>query len=108
MGNSELDFNTVSLRTAGTGLSGVSDQLGQQWKALLANVKGMGELFGDDMVGSLIGMSYQIAQEMADESFSSAIEELGFYGEGLHVMADSYEYTERGIGDNMDSISKEL
>jgi hypothetical protein len=107
MGN-ELDFNTESLRTSGTGLSDAADQLGQQWQALLANVKGMGELFGDDMVGSLIGISYQTAQEMADESFSSAIDELGFYGEGLHIMADNYEITEQGIGDDMDSISKEL
>jgi hypothetical protein len=104
----EVDFDTQSLRSAGGGLTDVSTQLGQQWQALLANVKGMGELFGDDMVGSLIGMSYQIAEQMADESFSSAIEELQFFGEGLGVMADMYDMTEQGIGDNMDQISKEL
>jgi uncharacterized phage infection (PIP) family protein YhgE len=104
----ELDFDPPSLRGAGGELANAADQLNQQWQALLANVKGMGEIFGDDMVGSLIGISYQTAQQMADESFSSAIEELGYYGEGLNVMADNYEQTEQGIGSGMDSIRGEL
>lgn len=108
MGNNELDFNSESLRASGTGLSDTADQLGQRWQQHDADVKGMGEMFGDDMVGSLIGMSYQTAHEMAGESFTSAIDELGFHGEGLQVMADNYDYTEQGISADMDSISKEL
>jgi hypothetical protein len=107
-GSNELEFDTTSLRGAGTGLTGAAERLQQQWEALKSTVEGMGELFGDDMVGSLIGMTYGIAQEMADESFTSAIGELQFYGEGLGIMAEAYEQTDQGIGTGMDQIRKEL
>jgi hypothetical protein len=104
----ELQFDTTSLRGSGTGLSDAAERIKTQWETLKSTVEGMGELFGDDMVGSLIGMSYGMAQQMADESFTSAIGELQFFGEGLGVMADAYDANEEGIGTGMDQIRKEL
>lgn len=104
----EFQVETTSLRGAGTGLTSAAERIQQQWEGLKSTVEGMGELFGDDMVGSLIGMSYGIAQQMADESFTSAIGELQFFGEGLGIMADAYEQTDQGVGTGMDQIRKEL
>jgi hypothetical protein len=100
----EVQFHPPSLRGAGQELAAAAGRLQQEWQALLGAVRGMGEMFGDDMVSSLIGTSYQIAQEMAEESYTSAIQELRGIGDGLVVMAEVYDRTEQGITTGIDRL----
>lgn len=104
----QLDFHTPSLRSSGQGLTDAAGRLQRGWQSMLSAVQGMGELFGDDLVSSLIGTSYQIAQQMAEESYGSAIAELQFFGEGLVVMADTYDGTEQGIKAGIDQIGRAM
>ena len=104
----EVDFHTPSLRSAGQGLTDAAGRVQREWQSLVSTVKGMGDMFGDDMVGSLIGMSYQAAHEMADESYTSAAEQLQYLGEGLNVMAEMYDRTEEANTTSMDQFGRAM
>jgi hypothetical protein len=90
-----------SLRTAGRDLTGVADQIDEIWQQFVAQVQGMGDIFGDDMVGGLIGTSHEAAMEVADDCMNSVIDGFADFGDGLLDMADSYEQTESGATDLM-------
>jgi hypothetical protein len=91
----DLDVHPPALRQGGTHLTTVAEQLASQWEALRAQTAGMGDIFGDDDVGSLIGMSYQAAEQIAAECLGSVIEGLAGFGDGLGLMADQYDLVEQ-------------
>jgi hypothetical protein len=91
----EFRVSPSGLREAGQELLDSADQVGTAWQQLTAAVAGMGELFGDDMVSSLIAMTYGAAQEMAAESYGSAADSLAYFGQGLGLMADVYTEAEQ-------------
>jgi hypothetical protein len=85
-----------SFRQAGQTLQDVADRLQQAWAAFSAQVQGMGDIFGDDMVGSLIGMSYGAAHGIADGAYTDVVEGLSGFAGGLTFMADSFDDIEQG------------
>jgi uncharacterized protein YukE len=91
-----------SLHTAGHGVANAADQLSQQWQSLTSTAQGMQDIFGDDMVGGLIGASYGAAQQIAGDSFSSALDGFAQIADGLHAMADLYDTTEQANADGFD------
>jgi hypothetical protein len=92
----QFSVDPDSLRQAGQALRDVGERLGQAWSEFSAQVQGMGDIFGDDDVGSLIGMSYQAAHEIADGAYTDVAEGLADFGEGLTTMADSFDDIEQG------------
>jgi hypothetical protein len=84
-----------SLRTASQGVTAAARQLAQQWQSLQSTAQGMGDIFGDDMVGGLVGASYGAAEEIANDSFSSALDGFAQIADGLSAMADLYDSTEQ-------------
>ena len=96
----ELEVGPASLRGAGRELQQIAQRLQSEWQAMTSTVQGMGDIFGDDMVSSLIATSYQAAHEIANDSYTSAAEGLQDFGGGLQTMADTYESAEeRTAGD---------
>lgn len=106
MSGDSVEFHSASLRQGGHGLQDAASRLHAEWQALVATVQGMGQVFGDDMVSSLIGTSYQAAHQMADESYTSAAQGLHDFGEGLVVMADVYDRTEQATTDAATSVGR--
>jgi hypothetical protein len=104
----EMRANSPSLRQSGQGLSEAADRLLTEWQRLVADVQGMGDPFGDDMVGGLIGASYSAAQEAADETYQSAAGHLQDFGAGLGVMADAYDATEQANTAGFDDIGRAI
>jgi hypothetical protein len=100
----ELRFHPPSLRDGGQSLSDVSERLESAWRALEATAQGMGDIFGDDDVGSLIGMTYQVAQQIAAESYQSAAQGFGNFGGGLRQMADDFERSEQETGEAVSDV----
>jgi uncharacterized protein YukE len=98
-----FDVSPQSLRTASQGVASAAEQLQQQWQSLMSTSQGMGDIFGDDMVGGLIGASYGAAQEIASDSFTSAMDGFSQIAEDLNAMADLYDDTEQVNADNIDS-----
>lgn len=89
------EVHPPSLRRAGSDLESVAQHLSAQWEALRTRSAAMGDIFGDDDVGGLIGMSYQVAEEIAAECLRSVIEGLRGFGAGLDVMAERYDLAEQ-------------
>lgn len=102
MTGSGFQVDPASLRTASQGVASAAQQLGQQWQALQSTAQGMGDIFGDDMVGGLIGASYGAAVEIATDSFDSALDGFAEISDGLSAMADQYDTTEQ---DNVETVS---
>jgi hypothetical protein len=91
----ELEVRPESVRGAGRNLQQVAQRLQTEWQAMTATVQGMGDLFGDDMVSSLIAASYQAAHEIANDSYTSAAEGFQDFGGGLQAMAATYDEAEQ-------------
>ena len=91
----DVTFHPPTLRRSGQGLADVADRLLREWQGLLNDVRGMGDVFGDDMIGGLIGASYAAVQDAAEESYDSAVEHLHGMGSRLAEMAEVYEVTEQ-------------
>jgi hypothetical protein len=94
-----LSVDLDSLQRGGTALARVAGTLAERWSQFSSQVEAMGDIFGDDDVGSLIGVSYQAAHQVADESFRSVIDSLGWFGGGLAFMGRRYAETEQQIAD---------
>ena len=92
---SGFDIDPGVLRAAGKGVADAAQSLSDKWQALMASSDGMGDIFGDDMVGGLIGASYMAATDIADDSFSSTVDGYWQVVDGLDAMAEMYDDTEQ-------------
>ncbi|GAB2843450.1 WXG100 family type VII secretion target [Lentzea nigeriaca] len=94
----EVGGAAKSLQGAGQSLAGAVAQFQSQVAAL-------GDAFGDDDLGSVLGMIYQVASEAAFESFQDNADGLQEIGHTLQEMADHYAETESA---SMDSFRQML
>jgi hypothetical protein len=99
-----MDVYPPSLREGGTNLGDHANRLRDEWDRFSAGVQGRGDIFGDDPIGGLIGASYQAAQQIAHDSYTSVADNLSGFGDGLHAMADDYENTDQGSSDDIGSV----
>jgi hypothetical protein len=94
-----------SLRQAASALDAAGERLTSEWNGLVGTVEGMGEPWGGGDIGTLIGISYQAVQSVADESFTSAAEDLSGFADKLTAVADNHERNERETTADISSIS---
>jgi hypothetical protein len=78
-----VEVDLEALRRAGEQLIRAAERLEGEWAAFSSQVQSMGDIFGDDAVGGLIGASYQAAHQIADECFVSVAESFDDFGTGL-------------------------
>lgn len=90
----QLAVSMPDLRRSAIRLREVADQFRSAWTAFSARVDGYGDIFGKDDVGNLIGMSYQAAHAIADDTFVSAANALIDFSNGLTGMVRTYQTTE--------------
>jgi len=89
-----LDVDAEQLRLAADGVQRAGERLEQQWQRLRATADGMGDIFGGDDVGGLIGASYQAAQQIAEQSITSVVAAFAGFGDGLAKMGTAYDEVE--------------
>src|SRR5512139_2826207 len=94
-----------TLRKAASELQAAGDELSSLWDNLVALVQGMGEPWGGDDIGMLIGTSYMSVQEAADDSYGGAAEDMAAMAESLTAMADNHEAAEQEMAADVSSIS---
>lgn len=102
----ELEFDLPSLQEASRSLGEVGRQLGAEWQALVSTAEGMGDIFGDDDVGSLIAITYQAAQQIAHEAYESAARGFEHFGTGLADMATIDKETEQATSGQVNEIGR--
>jgi Excreted virulence factor EspC, type VII ESX diderm len=90
-----LEVYAPGLRGAGDSLAVLSGRLGSAWTAHAGEVAGMGDIFGDDPVSSLIAASYQAAHQIAERSYRSVAVSFDGFGRALAILADGYQQTDQ-------------
>lgn len=90
MSGDEIDIRSGSLRQAGSDLHRASQALDQAWKAFQPDAKNL-KYGTTDLVGSLIGSSYEVVLQWAHTSYDSAAKAFGSFGDAIHTMADRYD-----------------
>ncbi len=90
MAGDEIDIRSGSLRKAGSDLHRASHALDQAWKGFQPDAKNL-KYGSTDMVGSLIGASYEAVLAWAHTSYDSAAKAFGSFGDAIHEMADRYD-----------------
>ncbi|MEU0880511.1 hypothetical protein ABZ345_18060 [Lentzea sp. NPDC005914] len=83
----ELGGAARNLQGAGQSLTGAVSEF-------QAKVAALSDAFGDDDLGSALGMIYEIASEAAFDCFTDNAEGLQEIGHNLQAMADGYAETE--------------
>ena len=87
----DIDLQLESLRRGGDSIGDAATQLTNVWQAHANQVAGMGDIFGSDPIGGLIGASYRAAHTIAERSYESVVASLGSFDRGLHALADSFD-----------------
>ncbi|RJQ82060.1 hypothetical protein D5S17_03830 [Pseudonocardiaceae bacterium YIM PH 21723] len=80
-------------------IMGVGDDLVTQVGAFRSATESLTSAFGDDDLGSALGMIYQVVSEVAFESFQDSAETLSDIGDRLGLMAENYIATDTGNKD---------
>lgn len=104
----QLSFDTKALHGSGQNLQDVGRRMNDHWQQMQGTVQGMGDIFGDDMVGSLIATTYQAAHQIAHDSYTSSAKGFNDFGDGLLTMAGTYDATERKNVENVGGVGKGL
>jgi hypothetical protein len=91
----ELHARTADLRSAGERIRQAGQQLDTDYKSLTAQLKGLGGVFGEDMISSLLKASYESAEGVATDTFTSAAEGYVDFAAGLAKAAGHLDDTER-------------
>lgn len=107
MADDEIDIQSGSLRRAGSDLHRASHALDQAWKAFQPDAKNL-KYGSTDMVGSLIGTSYEVVLEWAHTSYDSAAKAFASFGDAIHRMADRYDSADQAGSDAAKRIGKDL
>lgn len=97
-----------ALRQGGQGISDAGQRLAVGWQDFSAKVQGMGDIFGDDPIGGLIGASYQMAHQIAERSVGSVAGSLTGFGAGLARMAGGYDAAEQAVAGGAARLAREL
>jgi uncharacterized protein YukE len=103
-GGGELEVTPETLRAAARELTQAGQRLQADWQALAGQVQGMGQLFGADMVSSLIAATYQAAQQIANDCLTSAAEGFTGFGGGLEQMAGTFQDAETATTESVEGV----
>ena len=90
MADGEMEIQSGSLRRAGSDLHRAAEALDRAWQAFQPDARNL--RYGTtDMVGSLIGASYEGVLEWAHTTYDSAAKAFASFGDAIHTMADRYD-----------------
>jgi hypothetical protein len=101
-------YKVSTLRDSGKGISKQGEQVQTEWGQLKSTSEGMGDIFGDDDVGGLIGMAYQTVFDLADEAFTTAADDFTAFGDALNKAGDNQEESEKTHADLLQRIGSKF
>jgi hypothetical protein len=95
-----LEINSDSLRQAAQQLTGIAQDTDGTLKMFQNLIDSIGDCWGDDDLGSIIGMIYQGAMALIINCFMSNLDTLDSYCERLGIAASNY--------DEVDALASQL
>ena len=96
------------LRAAGTALNGVGDKLDGVLKSLENELLNIGEPWGHDQIGQLIGEAYKEVVHWAFDILRELLNEINQSGVDLGKMADRYQQLEDELRRRFDEYVKSV
>ncbi|GAA2126024.1 type VII secretion target [Actinomadura napierensis] len=103
----EIVVRSGTLRSAGSDLHAAAQALDSAWQEFQGDASNL-EYGETDMVGSLIGASYQVALQWAHKSYNSAAKAFADFGDAIHSMADRYDDSEQRIEDATKQVGRSV
>jgi uncharacterized protein YukE len=92
--NSGFQVNTEELAALGNEFGDIAGRVDTLWENHLNRIEAMGDIFGTDQVGSLIGRSYAAAEVIGDSCFSTMVDAMLNIADALEEMVSNYEDVE--------------
>jgi hypothetical protein len=103
-----LSVDPQSLRRAAAEIQRAADDLDQVLTGFAQALGNVGDPWGTDMLGSLIGGGYVAIEELALQTYDSVVEGFDTVAEGLTAMAASYDETEDQIAGDFGTFDRRL
>ncbi|HZL73952.1 MAG TPA: hypothetical protein VFB83_01135 [Propionibacteriaceae bacterium] len=92
------------MRQAKVLIGGSTQETDAALSGFIAELEGFGQPWGDDTLGSLIGLSYQGIFEVAMDCFASNLDLIDEYAERLGVAADEIDDTDTHQAGALDQV----
>jgi len=102
----QMDVDPERIRSAGSGIRSSAEQLKSEWTSFQGELASYGQPWGNDDLGSLIGMCYQAIVEVAQECYEENTGDIGDHAEGVHAMATNYQETEKETTGQVKEINR--
>jgi uncharacterized protein YukE len=96
--------NPEEVGGAAKNLQGAGQSLANTIAQFQSQVSALGDAFGDDDLGSVLGMIYEVASEVAFESFQDNAEGLQEIGQTLQEMAAHYAEVDSAGRDSFQQV----
>ncbi len=91
----DLGIDSAALRYSGGGVQTTAEEMSQRLTAFQSELAAFGQPWGNDDLGSLIGMAYETVLDVAMDCIAGNLDGLAEDGAGLVGMADSYDAVEQ-------------
>jgi hypothetical protein len=101
-----FDVDPDSLRQASVQMQGAADDLDQALSGFVDSLSSIVEPWGSDMLGQLIGGGYAAIEELAIKTYSSVVDGLDTFAEGIDNMAATYGGTEQATTSDINKVGE--
>jgi uncharacterized protein YukE len=99
-----FSVDVTALRRAAAEMQAAADQLDDVVGQFAQGLGGVGDPWGTDTLGTLIGGGYVAIEGLALQTYDSVVAAFDDAAEGLTAMADNYAATEEGISSGFTSL----
>jgi hypothetical protein len=103
-----LAIDPDSIDRAADDLQSVADRLDQLLDQFAGQLNGVGDPWGTDMLGMLIGGGYVAIESLALKTYESVVASFDNDAEALAGMAESFREVEQGNRDDLDRLGRQV
>jgi hypothetical protein len=104
----DVDVDSESLRHGKINIGQSAQDTDTALSGFVAELESHGEPWGNDDLGSMIGLSYQGIFDAAMECFNSNLDVIDDYAESLGTAADEYDRTDQQAADQTQKAQSNL
>ncbi|MGN9811780.1 WXG100 family type VII secretion target [Micromonospora sp. BQ11] len=103
-----LEIDPDHVRAVGTRLIGLGDRLATALETLDARLKGFGEPWGGDMLGTLVAASFPVVSGYLVQCCAAMADEYQSSGEDLMALADDMTAVEEELAGRFQALAGKL
>jgi hypothetical protein len=108
MPHDQVDIDPDGIMRAGDGITTAAQVINREITQFQSELAGYGEPWGNDDIGSLIGMVYGVISDLAFETYSGNTEEIQQIGGLTRQMGQNYSDTEAGNTSGINAYKQAL